>query len=287
MLIPNPTRALLSGKGVLSGRGILFSALDADVVTFASASGATDLAAHNALTLYLKSQSLYTHSRWGSFKSAQANGSGSTVNCLGGWTSNNIILVGSPPWASADMNFNGSGRYAYIDLPGFQSLSAGFIMTRFKPKDASTPDAGFFHRWWFGDNAVIRFLGSSTSTGAISLENYATFQEDGGGGDRTGSNTFSWTANEDFTEVCKFGTFPTTAGIWKNDTPITMNLSSGSQVFTPAATGYTTNERVYISSSFSTTASASLAGSWIVQFLCKVTLTTEQREAIRGLLAAF
>jgi len=273
---------------MFAARNIMFAnALDADVQAFASASGATDLYAHNALTAYLKSQSLYQHSRWGSFKSAQANGSGSTVNCLGGWTTNNIILVGSPPWAAGDMNFNGAGRYAYIDLPGFQSLSDGFVMTRFKPKDASAPDGGAFARWWFGDISSNRFLASTTTTGSLSGETYATAQQDGGGADRTGSSTFTWTANEDFTEVCKFGTFGSTAGIWKNDAAITMSLSSGSQVFTPAATGYATNDRLYISASFNTTPSVSLTGSWIVQFFCKVTLTTAQREAIRGLLAAF
>ena len=272
--------------GIVIQAGML-GGLDVDVAAFRNASGATDLKAHDALARYLKAESLYTHSRWGSFKSAQANGSGSTVNCLGGWGTSNITLVGSPPWAAGEMNFNGAGRYAYLDLTGFQSLSAGFIMTRFKPANVSVADGGFYNRWFFGDITGESNLGSSTSTGALSGETYTTFQDAGSAGSRTGSTSFSWTANEDFTEVCKFGTFGSTAGIWKNDSSITMNLSAESQVFTPAATGYTANDRIYFSAGVTTTPSATLTGSWVVQFACKVDLTTAQREAIRALIAAF
>lgn len=275
---------------MFAARNMTFAGqLDADVLAFKLATGATDLIAHAALTKYLKSESLYDDCRWASFKSAQANGSGSTVNCLGGWTANNFALVNSPPWAADYMAFTAAGDYAYIDLTGFQNLSMGMVMTRFKPAVASVADTNFDVRWWFGDNATSRFLALTTRTEVLSGETLTTYQENDSGSidDRSGSSTATWTAGEDFTEVAKFGTFGSNAGLWKNDTAITIDLTNGSQVFTPAATGYTADDRIYLSVHNNSGVTVTQTGSWIVQFFCRANLTDTQREAIRGLIADF
>lgn len=275
---------------MFASRNMIFAGqLDADVLAFKLATGATDLAAHSALTNYLKGESLYNDCRWASFKSAQANGSGSTVNCLGGWTANNFALVSSPPWGADSMAFTAAGDYAYIDLTGFQSLSAGMVMTRFKPANNSTIDGTAYNRWLFGDSAAGRYLALTSATGSLSGETLTTYQENNSNpaGDRSGSSTATWSAGDDFTEVAKFGTFGTNAGLWKDDTATTIDLTSGSQVFTPAATGYTVNDRVYLSATNSSGVTASQTGSWIVQFFCRADLTDTQREAIRGLIANF
>jgi len=262
--------------------------LDADVLAFKLATGATDLIAHAALTKYLKSESLYDDCRWASFKSAQANGSGSTVNCLGGWTANNFALVNSPPWGVDYMAFTAAGDYAYIDLTGFQNLSVGMVMTRFKPAVASVADTGGAARWIFGDTSTGRFLGVSGATGSLYGEKITTLQQNNSGtNDRSGSSLVDWLAGEDFTEVAKFGTFGTNAGLWKNDKAITINLTNGSQIFTPATIGYTANDRVYLSADNNSGVTASQTGSWIVQFFCRADLTDTQRKAIRGLIADF
>jgi len=85
--------------------------LDADVLAFAAASGATDLAALDALTRYVKAEELWDNFRAYPMKSTQNAGSGATVYGLGGLTANNMTLVNAPSWGAGGINFAGTTQY--------------------------------------------------------------------------------------------------------------------------------------------------------------------------------
>ena len=276
---------LLYQRGALGS----VSALDSDVLAFAAESGATDLTGLNNLIIYLKGEGLYSDFVIYPYKSAQNAGSGATVYGLGGWTTNDIATTNSPTWAATGMDFTVAGSYGVSSLTGFQSLSVGCVFTRMKPQAAATVDGTNYIRWWFGDavGGVSRFLASASNTGSFAGEAYSTFQQvTSGNVGRTGSSTASWSANEDFCEVCEFGTFGSGAAVYKNKTAFTMDITLASQVFTPSAIGYTANDNVYVSSSYNASPSAVLTGEYIASAFCKVSMTTLQRETITDYINA-
>jgi len=263
------------------------SSLDSDVLAFAAESGATDLTGLNNLIIYLKGEGLYNDFVIYPYKSAQNAGSGATVYGLGGWTTNDIATTNSPTWAATGMDFTVAGSYGVSDLTGFQSLSVGCAFTRMKPQAAATVDGTNYTRWWFGDVGANKFLGSASSTGSFPGETYSTFQTPSSGDQgRAASSTASWSANEDFCEVCEFGTFGSGAAVYKNKTAFTMDITQSNQVFTPSAIGYVTNDDVYVSATFNTTAVAGLTGEYIASAFCKVSMTTLQRETITDYINA-
>jgi hypothetical protein len=260
---------------------------DADVLAFAAESGATDLDGLNNLVVYLKGQGLYSDFVVYPYKSAQNAGSGSTVYGLGGWTTNDIATVSSPTWATTGMDFTVAGSSASVTLTGFQSLSVGCVFTRMAPQAAATADGTAYIRWWFGDVVVNKFLGSGASTGSVAGEAYTTFQTPSVGDQgRTGSSTASWSAGEDFTEVCEFGAFGSGAAVYKNKAAFVMGLTIDNQVFTPAVTTYATDDVIYISGLNSGGVAAELVGEYIASAFCKVSLTLAQRESITDFINA-
>jgi hypothetical protein len=102
--------------GVRRGAGLIY---DSDVAAFQKSSGATQVGPILALVDYLKTQNLWSASRFYPMKSAQNAGSGSTVYGLGGLTSNNMTLVNSPTWGSDGVTFaSASSQYGNIGTVG-------------------------------------------------------------------------------------------------------------------------------------------------------------------------
>jgi hypothetical protein len=194
------------------------SAYDPDLAAFITATGATNTESLGDLVTYLKAENLWTSSRIYPMKAAQNAGSGSIAYGLGGLSTGNVSLVSSPTWGASGIDFK-----------------------------AATPDGPNQARWFFGSLADSKYFGSLTSTGSLSNETYTTLQSIPGDNGRTGSSTASWAVNEDFTEVCKFGTFPSSAAVYKNKTAFVMDLTAGIQTFTPASIGYTANSDIYLS----------------------------------------
>lgn len=100
--------------GLGLGTHVTRSLIDPDVAAFAAESGATDTAALNTLTEYLKEESLYDNFVIYPMKSAQNAGSGSTVYSLGGKTDNDITLTNSPTWGVSGITFNGTNQYGSV-----------------------------------------------------------------------------------------------------------------------------------------------------------------------------
>jgi hypothetical protein len=189
-----------------------------------------------------------------------------------------MTLVNGPTWG-AGIDFTVATSYAKVTIPGFKSLTDGLVFTRFEPQAASSADGTTYNRWWFGDLVATRYLASSTSTASLSGEKYTSFQNNGATG-RTGSSGASWTAGEDFTEVCEFGTFGSGAAVYKNKTAFAMNSSVGSQVFTPNATGYVADDEIVLSAIKNAGISANLTGVYKAYAVITGTVTDTQRETI-------
>jgi hypothetical protein len=264
--------------------GLRSGSLDPLTVAYAAASGATDLAGIDKVIRYVRAESLLSNFVMYPMKSAQNAGTGSVCYGLGGLTSNEMTLVNGPTWG-AGIDFTVATSYAKVTIPGFKSLTDGLVFTRFEPQAASSADGTTYNRWWFGDLVATRYLASSTSTGALSGEKYTSFQNNGATG-RTGSSGASWTAGEDFTEVCEFGTFGSGAAVYKNKTAFAMNYSVGSQVFTPNATGYVADDEIVLSAIKNAGISANLTGVYKAYAVITGTVTDTQRETITDLINA-
>jgi len=277
------------GLGIsLRSSAQLVTGIDSDVQAFATESGATDLTGLNDLVVYLKGQGLYSDFVIYPMIAAQNAGSGSTVYGLGGWTTNDIATTNSPTWSAGGVDFEVAGSTGSVTLTGLQSLSAGLVFTRFKPRLASSIDAASSsYRWWFGSTAGTMYLSSAAATGSFTGETYVTLQEQAAGGnDRTSSSSASWSAGEDFCEVCEFGTFGSGAAVYKDKTAFAMDHTAvGSQNFSPAGTGYTADDIMGIST-IQSAGTAELTGEYVASAFCKVALTTLQRETLTDYINA-
>jgi len=96
----------------------------AETITFATASGATDIVPLNDLFKYVVSEGLWSNFRIYPQKGAQNANAGSTVYGAGGLTSNNGTLIGSPTWGSDGISYNGSNQCCRIaDFLGTATLT--------------------------------------------------------------------------------------------------------------------------------------------------------------------
>ena len=258
--------------------------MDRAVQEYRFRSGAKNTYWLDQLVKYVKAQGLWDAFRIYPMQYRTNAQTGSVCYGLGGLTSNEMTLVNGPTWG-AGIDFTVATSYAKVTIPGFKSLTDGLVFTRFEPQAASSADGTTYNRWWFGDLVATRYLASSTSTGALSGEKYTSFQNNGATG-RTGSSGASWTAGEDFTEVCEFGTFGSGAAVYKNKTAFAMNFSVGSQVFTPNATGYVADDEIVLSAIKNAGISANLTGVYKAYAVITGTVTDTQRETITDLINA-
>jgi hypothetical protein len=252
--------------------------MDRAVQEFRFRSGAKNTYWIDQLVKYVKAQGLWDAFRIYPMQYRTNAQTGSVCYGLGGLTSNEMTLVNGPTWG-AGIDFTVATSYAKVTIPGFKSLTDGLVFTRFEPQAASSADGTTYNRWWFGDLVATRYLASSTSTASLSGEKYTSFQNNGATG-RTGSSGASWTAGEDFTEVCEFGTFGSGAAVYKNKTAFAMNSSVGSQVFTPNATGYVADDEIVLSAIKNAGISANLTGVYKAYAVITGTVTDTQRETI-------
>lgn len=253
--------------------------LDPLVAAFAATTGATDLSGLDALIRYVRGEGLIANFRIFPFKAAQNAGSGATVYGIGGLTSNDVSLFSSPTWQSDGIDLDGVG-YGRVYLSGFRSWTEGHVWTRLKPSYASATDGGFYTRWWFGSSD--EYLASSTNTAYLSGERYCTYQRAG----RTGSSTASWSAGEDFCEVCRFGTFPSTASVKKNAVAFTMDKTIANQYFYPASISWTADDFIWFATTYLGSPSPQNLGVVSAYAFCDVGLTSTQEDAITDLINA-
>lgn len=256
------------------------SALDPDVDTFMSSSGASDVAVLNALSKYLKSQSLWEHFGIFPFASDQNFPGGTLLLGLGGITGLGLAtLVGAPPRSTYGIDLT-SGGFSVCSISGFENWTEGCIGMRFKPADAATANLHSKYRWWFGDAILNRYLATTSGTGSLSGETFAALQHDGATG-ASGSTTADWAIGEDMQEVTVFGVAPV---VYKNKTPYVFDLPSGKQ-FTPAAIGYSGSSNIYLSAQYGNpSGTAQNTGTFNCIWFCSTTLTDSQREVITDLI---
>lgn len=256
--------------------------ITSDVAAHFEASGARDLGTLNKIGRYATWEDLLDNLVLYPMMPDTNAGTGSTVYGLFRLTGNDMTLVNGPTWQSDGIDLSIASAYAKVTIAGFESISDGCVFTRLAPDFASAPDV-FYLRWSFGDIGVGQYIGSTTGTGSISGETYTTLNNAG----RTGSTTASWSAGEDFTEVCEFGTFGSGANVYKNKTAFSMDLSTGSQVFTPSSTGWTGDDDVYLTAiQNGGVPGANQTGVYKAFGVCNTSLTTAQRETITDLINA-
>jgi hypothetical protein len=176
-LLVRPSNSLLA----LRVNGLL----DPLTAAYATATGATDLAAVDALMRYCRTESLLNNIRLYALKSAQNAGTGSTVFGIGGLTANNMTLVGSPSWGAGGIAFNGSTQAGTIvDFLGSETLT---VWSRLSHNPAAV--AGIVGQYDTGANQRSwRFytrldLGGvygqdRSSDGTVTTENIETYRSD-------------------------------------------------------------------------------------------------------------
>lgn len=122
---------------MFAARNMLFTrpGYDPAITAFKAASGATDLAANDALARYIRAQGLMSATRCYPMKSAQNAGSGATVHGWGELTANNITLVNSPTWGASGVVLNGTNQCAQAD--DFLDASTLYVFARVKHASAT------------------------------------------------------------------------------------------------------------------------------------------------------
>jgi hypothetical protein len=264
------------------------AALDPDVAAFVAASGATDIATLNALSVYLKTQSLWTSCRFFSFKSAQNKGSGTTVYGIGGWTSNNMALVNGPTWGAGGVAFDATDDRGTWPGTGIEALSELYIFDRQKPTNASLADTARFGVVSVGDaNSPQKFFFTGGATGVLSDETLAAGLTNETDVRRFGT-TQTWSAGADTQIVTRFA--QTGYDIWKSKATTTKAspFPSGTSDFRPSQAGWTSNSTVNVNSLWFNLSGYSgfISTTRVSLLFCKTSLTQTQREAITDYLDA-
>lgn len=268
--------------------GMIIPAQDPATLAYIAATGATDTAKLEVLVRYLRTQSLWDHVRFASFKSAQNKGSGTTVYALGGWTSNNITLVNGPTWGAGGVSFDATDDRATWDLTGIGALTTLHIFSRQAPVGASSTSSNTFGREGFGNQKtggayLINTLLSSYLTG----ETVAGGVSNNTDHRRIGTSSITWTAGEDLCLVAKYSS--TGGGLWKNKTEASSYLKSPADVtdLSPAVTAWSTNSILNLNAAPADSVYAGFVATTRKSLLlCKTSLTQAQREAITDYLNA-
>jgi hypothetical protein len=266
--------------GVRLGAGLIY---DSDVVAFQKSSGATQVGPILALVDYLKTQNLWSASRFYPMKSAQNAGSGSTVYALGGLTSNNMTLFNSPTWGSDGVTFNGSTQYGSVN-----DIFDGGDLTLFArvafATDAPTALEGISGTYRGDVNQRSFFLGRSGGEAGDPLE---MSRSSNGTGATIEVYRFadSVPSTEDECVVAEW-LESDSRSLWQNKTQRTGTLASGAA----QSSTHNSSQEVFfaaIKGSAVATNHASLTGkAFLVISGVSAALTTAQRETITDLINA-
>ena len=262
----------------------------AEINSFIQTTGATDTAGLIALATYISKQGLWSSVRLFPFKAAQNIGTGNTVYGLGGWTSNNITLIGAslPTWSTDGITFNAVDNRGTWNATGIETLRDLYFFDIQRPVAASMADAQIFGVLSFGLNSDSRILLANHSTSVLNGETTSfgltlpgpTYR-------KAGSSTFTWSAGEKTQMTTQFSA--SVGGLWKSKTAITLDKTTGTQSFSPVDASYVTDSILNLNTFLGTAPSGYqgfVATTRVALLCCKVPLTTTQRETITDLLGA-
>jgi hypothetical protein len=258
-------------------RGLVRSAgtgLDPLVAAFKATTGATDVSGTNAVIAYARTQGLQNNVRLFPMRDETNYGSGSIVAGVGGRTTNDMTLVNGPTWDADGIELDGSSQYGTVTIPDVKDSDYLYVFTRHKPFNASTPDGSILPRWSFGSSNANR-LASTGGTISLSGETWALIHQST---PRLGSNSITWSSDEDFVET----TCNSVGGtrLWKNQSEITINLSSGMTISTDTSPSSTSSSDDIIDfgsiTSRLTGAPSYWTGTKVAQMVCDVSLTDAQ-----------
>jgi hypothetical protein len=272
--------ALRTGiRGNVAVRGKVLA--NTTIGDFVAATGATDTTVLANLTAYLKLQNLWDSVRFFPFKSAQNKGSGTTVYGLGGWTSNNIALVGGPTWGADGVAFDAVDDRGNWPAPGIESLSELWFFDIQKPSSDSLADVYGFA---FNQvrNSPINYITANGISGATTGETNIA----GINNARFGTDGITWLANAKTQIVTRFS--QTGFGMWKSKAAATINKTSGTQDFRPSLAA-TTAQSLHLNATTTDNGSTYIgftATTRVALLACKTSLTQAQRETITDYLDA-
>jgi hypothetical protein len=250
------------------------AALDPDISAFVAATGATDIATLTALTAYLKAQSLWANCRFYPCKSTQNHPSGTVLKGLGGITSNDMTLYGSPTFGTGGMAMNATTQYGavadfldnsthtvFVRRSGATGEVNGYIVAQY--------DFAAGERSWAlctGSTTDMLMVRDSLGT-AIAVERY--------------SNAGSFSTS-DYTWVAQWVAGGGRA-LWKNKTSLGLTLVAGSA----QTTRLNSADPLMINCiGVPGAISRPSGGTYIAVLVVQGSLTTTQREAITDYLNA-
>lgn len=284
---PATIESLVADEWKVSGVVTDVSLAQSDVETFASTSGATNYKLTDDLAKYLESQSLLSLSRWFPMKNSWYAGSGSTVQGVGGLTSNNISLAGTYDQLPGGILCRAEARML-VDITGLQSQNHLTVIMLVRDSQESEAGAGeFSYRWSWGDPAADTGLGLSDGvTGSLSGEKLILYPELNGVTYRMGSTAPDWNQGELKTEAVKFSTSGTQLLI--NATLQTVDLTFGgintATDTSPSAANYTNDDTLHIASRFGGVDQNGFYGCIVGVLVINAALTGAQHSAIDAIL---
>lgn len=255
--------------------------LDPAVAAFQAASGADDVSNLNDLVQYLRSQSLYANARIYPMTSTTNAGSGSTVYGIGGSTSNNMTLAGSPSWGADGITFTAaSSQYGTIaDFIGSETLNL-FICTQINNLAGVGTKA--IVTQWGGSSGQRSFLfGNNTDDNRISL--FRT--PDGSSGSQELYNgAVASLVGSQRTYAAQWVAGGTRA-LWQNNSTVSLSLATGSA----QTSRFNSANDIAIAATFSGSSYGSFNN--LANTACfaivNTGLTLAQREAINDYVTAF
>jgi hypothetical protein len=264
---------------------------DDDLTTFRRTTGATDLSVIASLTKYLKEQGLWNSVRFFPFKSTQNYSSGTTIKGLGGWTANDISLVGGPVIGATGTTFDATDDRGTWNGTGIETLSELYVFDRQKPTNASLADTNRFGVLFFGSiGGTPKFWLDHGTTSLFSGETTAQGVTNGVTGNRNGTDDITWAAGGDTQIVSRYA--QTGSGMWKSKTAALMDKNAPTPGtipdLRPSTAGWSTDSILRINSVYDGSAHSGLISTTRISLLfCKTALTQSQRETITDYLDQF
>ena len=185
------------------------------------------------------------------------------------------------------LSFNGTSNYLASAISGIAAFTAleVYHVVQTTNAAAANVNSGFF--WCYGTfDFPLRVLSLTSSSGLLSGETLVFAREQGTGGPRLGSSTYSRPANTP--QILSTSAATSGVSIFANGSSVTLDLSNASLTTTanvsPASIGYTTtNNLVFAAINEGTAISPALKYSEII---CRnVVSSTLDRQRIEGYLA--
>lgn len=174
----------------------------------------------------------------------------------------------------------------YADIPGLNAASALTVITASSRSHEAEADSGVNDlRLSFGSPSTTNRLSVFNSTGSFANEKVAIGHESGATVGRLGSSGATWMQGANTIEASQFSSAGTK--MWIDGSPITLDQASAittSSDTSPAATGYTDDNRLWLANRYGTTSTNGMHGLIRQVVVILGNITDSQHAAISAIL---